>query len=578
MPDAARIAQAQALEIPVTIQGAKSVDGTGRRELFAEAAKTTLIFDDGMVLNLRTRLTAGQSVFVRNDQTGQEVLCKVLEAPPEGEPGYTDLEFMETAPGFWEGEPEAPQAATEEPEAVSQKSETRTAAEPPQPAATKPEGETAAEKPEPAAAKSEAEPAASTELTAAPDPAAEKPAAPAHEGTEAAAENSLAMMSATASEVKLPPAQVSDLDPPLPPAKAPQEEIPRPRREELVPAHEMVPETPPAPAATEPTGEQIDAAVRTMAAVPGDTHDDADSSGADDKANLAALMARDAKLAKYAALKAKVAAIGRGPASRDASKGAEATANAAGAENAEGPQGAGDAIVEEVGPPPVPLMERLTTGKNLIVSEIVVAVAIVVAFFFIWHAVSPLFMHRGEPRLATAAPARKVTLPKAPPPVVVQAPAAPVAKVPAARPAVVVRPPVAPVAKIDRRPEAPRQSPPETAEEDGPRVVEPEPSNEPPEDVARAKPKADENIPAKILTESQPPLPPWAKTLDIGTVVRLDAVIDENGNLGEMKIVSGPRLLERAAEQAVQIWLFEPAQLDGKPTATHMILTVEFQR
>ena len=42
--------------------------------------------------------------------------------------------------------------------------------------------------------------------------------------------------------------------------------------------------------------------------------------------------------------------------------------------------------------------------------------------------------------------------------------------------------------------------------------------------------------------------------------------------------MSGPRLLERAAEQAVQLWIFEPAQLGGKPTATHMILTVEFQR
>ncbi|HEY3967392.1 MAG TPA: energy transducer TonB, partial [Planctomycetaceae bacterium] len=72
--------------------------------------------------------------------------------------------------------------------------------------------------------------------------------------------------------------------------------------------------------------------------------------------------------------------------------------------------------------------------------------------------------------------------------------------------------------------------------------------------------------------------PPWAKTLDVSSVVRLDAVIDEKGNLGETRIVSGPRLLERAAQQAVQLWIFEPAQLDGKPTAAHMVLTVEFQR
>ncbi len=128
MPDAARIAQAQALEIPVTIQGAKSADETGRRELFTESAKTTLTFDNGTVLNLRTRVTPGQSLFLRNDQSGQEILCRVLEAPSEGEPGYTDLEFMETAPDFWEGDPEETQAAEEKSEAVAEKSGMQTAA------------------------------------------------------------------------------------------------------------------------------------------------------------------------------------------------------------------------------------------------------------------------------------------------------------------------------------------------------------------------------------------------------------------------------------------------------------------
>lgn len=580
MPDAARIAQAQALEIPVTVQGAKPADGTGRRELFTESAKTTLTFDNGAVLNLRTRVTPGQSLFLRNDQSGLEILCKVLEAPAEGEPGYTDLEFMETVPGFWEGDAEEPQAAVEKPEALADKFESQTTAEQPEPAAAKSEAETVAEQPQ--AAASEAEMTAQSE----PAPPPEMHIAPANEGTEAAAENSLAMMSATASEVKLPP------------AKAPEEETSGPPREILVPAHEMVPETPPAPSPTEPTGEQIDAALRTMVAVPAGAHDDgAESSDAKDKANLAALMARDAKLANFAkraALKESVAAgIGRSPTAEKASKGAEGAKGPESTEKpktAEGADGAGNAIEEEVGPPKVPLMDRLTTGKNLIYSEIAVSVAIVVAFFFIWHAVGGLIIHPSERPVAAVARASKAAPPKAPLPVVVQTPAAapvakvnaatppsgnaPVAKVPVAPPAVVTR---APVVKIVRPFPSPSQSGPETVEEDGPHVVEPDPS-EPPEDVARAQPKDPENIPAKIVTESQPPLPPWAKTLDVGTVVRLDALIDENGDLGETRILSGPRLLERAAQQAVQLWIFEPAQLDGKPVATHIILTVEFQR
>jgi hypothetical protein len=60
-------------------------------------------------------------------------------------------------------------------------------------------------------------------------------------------------------------------------------------------------------------------------------------------------------------------------------------------------------------------------------------------------------------------------------------------------------------------------------------------------------------------------------------IVQLDALIDENGNVAEVKPMSGPRLLQRAGERAVALWIFQPALWDGKPTATHIVLTVEFQ-
>jgi outer membrane biosynthesis protein TonB len=87
-----------------------------------------------------------------------------------------------------------------------------------------------------------------------------------------------------------------------------------------------------------------------------------------------------------------------------------------------------------------------------------------------------------------------------------------------------------------------------------------------------------ETIPARILSQYQPPLPKWAKDLDLGGVVTLDAVIDERGNLKQMKLLSGPRVLESSAEGAVGLWIFQPALKDGKPTTAHMVLTVEFQR
>src|ERR1700722_12797860 len=114
MPDAARIAQATVLEIPVTIQGSRAVDGTEERELFTESTKTILTFDSGAALNLRSRVTVGQSLFLRNEQSGREILCKVLEAPAPGQPGYTDLEFTVSEPDFWKEQPEEPMAHVKE--------------------------------------------------------------------------------------------------------------------------------------------------------------------------------------------------------------------------------------------------------------------------------------------------------------------------------------------------------------------------------------------------------------------------------------------------------------------------------
>jgi hypothetical protein len=407
------------------------------------------------------------------------------------------------------------------------------------------------------------------------------------------------MMSAAASEASLPPVKA-----PVPEEK-PQAQIPKGRlREELVPTHEMVPDNPSAPtapivatapstpSATVPTGEQIDAALRVMegAARPQGA---AEPSDAKDQANLAALMAREARLAKYAALKDKAASqIGRGQPPPGAPKAAEAPASETGA-SAEGE------VEVEAGPPKLPLGERLTTGKNAVIVEIVAGVAIVVALGFVWHAVRGLIIHPSY-RPVAAATVKKAVPPKAPP-AVVQTPAASVAQVPAAtlpasvnapaataaRPAVV---PSAPVAKASAPPPSVVASAPaskivqpapgrsEPAEETGPRVVEPPPVSEEPKPAEPVVPKAPENVPAKIVSAPQPSFPSWAKTLDVASVVKLDAVIDEKGNLGETKIVSGPRLLERAAQQAVQLWIFEPAQSDGKPAESHMVLTIEFQR
>ena len=117
MVESVSSAQATPIEIPVTIQGARPVEGTARRELFTERTKTTLVFENGAVVNLNSRVSLGQCVFLRNDQSGKEILCKVLKWRQVGQSGYTDLEFTADDSDFWGARAEQNSAAGQKPDA-----------------------------------------------------------------------------------------------------------------------------------------------------------------------------------------------------------------------------------------------------------------------------------------------------------------------------------------------------------------------------------------------------------------------------------------------------------------------------
>ena len=102
MADSVGHDQATVLEVPVTIQGAKHVDGSEQRQIFTETTKTTIVFGNGAVVNLSAKVAQGQCVFLRNEQTGREILCKVLEWRQVAESGYADLEFTTREPKFWD--------------------------------------------------------------------------------------------------------------------------------------------------------------------------------------------------------------------------------------------------------------------------------------------------------------------------------------------------------------------------------------------------------------------------------------------------------------------------------------------
>jgi protein TonB len=56
----------------------------------------------------------------------------------------------------------------------------------------------------------------------------------------------------------------------------------------------------------------------------------------------------------------------------------------------------------------------------------------------------------------------------------------------------------------------------------------------------------------------------------------LDCVIDQQGNVTQMKLVSGHPLLVQSAIDAVRQWKYQPTLLNGTPVAVEMKVTVEF--
>ncbi|HKM82386.1 MAG TPA: TonB family protein [Candidatus Acidoferrum sp.] len=94
--------QPVALEIPVTVNGARTVEGSDKREPFSENTKTVLVFSHGAVIRLASSLAPGQLIFLTNEKTKKEVVCQVIKSKSHRSvTGYVELEFTEPAAGFW---------------------------------------------------------------------------------------------------------------------------------------------------------------------------------------------------------------------------------------------------------------------------------------------------------------------------------------------------------------------------------------------------------------------------------------------------------------------------------------------
>src|SRR5271163_4685881 len=94
--------QPVALEVSVTVNGARTLDGSDKREPFSESTKTVLVFGNGAVIRLQSSVAPGQLLFLTNEKTKKEVVCQVVKSKNyRNVSGYVELEFTEAVVGFW---------------------------------------------------------------------------------------------------------------------------------------------------------------------------------------------------------------------------------------------------------------------------------------------------------------------------------------------------------------------------------------------------------------------------------------------------------------------------------------------
>jgi TonB family protein len=80
----------------------------------------------------------------------------------------------------------------------------------------------------------------------------------------------------------------------------------------------------------------------------------------------------------------------------------------------------------------------------------------------------------------------------------------------------------------------------------------------------------------KLVSQVKPVYPQAARDARISGVVILEAVIGREGNVQEVRVISGHPLLQQAAIDSVSQWRYEPTLLNGAPVEVVTTITVTF--
>jgi len=642
--------QPVALEVPVTVNGARSADGSDKREPFSERSQTVLVFGHGAVLRISALLAPGQLVFLTNEKTKKEVVCVVVKSKTDGNAvGYVELRFTEPAPGFWgmrfPSDTVLPQAATRPATPVSAPVPPKAGQVAP-PVAVKPVAATlpiavkpvTAVPPAPASVTHEIPKAAAPPIPAAPpvalpsarvtEPAVSSVASsPLFAPTESKAvlPTSLGGPTSTSAhqstdELKQQAARLQEQLSSLLFAEAPKPALENTTAPELAQKVLDLTNFAPAPVTAQP--------VNSIAAAP--------------KTRTSSLEVEEIKIPAWLAPLARESETPTTAQSSSIESNSFAEVETVVTESTEAgitpetqeatqrPEVAifGGQLLGESAQPGGSASSGSKTGLFLGIAASLLLIA-----GGVWYSRQPGNAISGMLGGSTTASQPAAAPEVEPAPAVskpVSHPAAPVVAASSSPTPAPVNPPASvasaavkntPAATVPRNtipvvtPSAapsPRSTP--LVEESKklalgdvrlakPLINRGKASSAPGDSEPSIDVSASENnsaplsglstahrnepaapIPvggdvkaAKLLKSVQPVYPPMARSQHVSGNVQIDALIDADGNVGAMKVLSGPTLLRDAALQSLKQWKYQPAELDGKPTSMHLTVTLQFR-
>jgi protein TonB len=79
-----------------------------------------------------------------------------------------------------------------------------------------------------------------------------------------------------------------------------------------------------------------------------------------------------------------------------------------------------------------------------------------------------------------------------------------------------------------------------------------------------------------VIYKVVPIYPPIAKTAGVQGTVSLAATISKQGTIENLRVVSGPAMLQQSALDAVSAWRYRPFLLNGEPVAVETTVNVVF--